>query len=74
MYDKLSGMTVFRGTEAAGFAKIYNLGVVVVPTNKPMIRTDFPDVIYRTRREKVKRCWMKLSNAAKPVSPCWWVR
>lgn len=52
MYDKLSGMTGTAETEAAEFAKIYGLGVAVIPTNKPMIRDDFPDVIYRTRREK----------------------
>ncbi len=52
MYDKLSGMTGTADTEAAEFGKIYGLGVVVVPTNQPMIRNDFPDVIYRTRREK----------------------
>ncbi|MDA3895092.1 MAG: preprotein translocase subunit SecA [Desulfobacteraceae bacterium] len=52
MYDKLSGMTGTAETEAGEFAKIYGLGVAVIPTNKPMIRKDFPDVIYRTRREK----------------------
>jgi preprotein translocase subunit SecA len=52
MYDKLSGMTGTADTEAAEFGKIYGLAVVVVPTNQPMIRNDFPDVIYRTRREK----------------------
>mgnify|MGYP001436321718 CR=1 FL=1 len=52
MYSKLAGMTGTADTEAAEFAKIYNLDVVVVPTNKPMIRVDFPDVIYRTEREK----------------------
>ena len=52
MYDTLSGMTGTADTEAAEFNKIYGLGVVVIPTNQPMIRNDFPDVIYRTRREK----------------------
>ncbi len=52
MYDKLAGMTGTADTEAAEFKKIYNLEVAVIPTNKPMIRTDFPDVIYKTRREK----------------------
>lgn len=52
MYDKLSGMTGTADTEAAEFKKIYNLDVAVIPTNKEMIRTDFPDVIYKTRREK----------------------
>lgn len=52
MYDKLSGMTGTADTEAAEFKKIYNLDVSVVPTNKPMVRDDFPDVIYKTRNEK----------------------
>ena len=52
MYDKLAGMTGTADTEAAEFKKIYGLDVLVIPTNKPMIRTDNPDVIYKTRREK----------------------
>ena len=52
MYKKLAGMTGTADTEAAEFKKIYNLDVVVAPTNMPMVRTDFPDVIYKTRREK----------------------
>jgi preprotein translocase subunit SecA len=52
MYDKLAGMTGTADTEATEFKKIYDLDVCVIPTNEPMIRTDFPDVIYKTRREK----------------------
>jgi preprotein translocase subunit SecA len=52
MYDKLAGMTGTADTEAAEFKKIYDLDVMVIPTNKPMIRTDFPDVIYKTKKEK----------------------
>ena len=52
MYVKLSGMTGTADTEAAEFKKIYNLDVNVIPTHRPMIRKDFPDVIYKTRREK----------------------
>ena len=52
MYDKLSGMTGTAETEAAEFNKIYGLDVVVIPTNMPMIRTDHPDMIYRTKKEK----------------------
>jgi preprotein translocase subunit SecA len=52
MYNKLAGMTGTADTEAAEFKKIYNLDVVVIPTNKPMIRIDNPDVIYKSRREK----------------------
>ena len=52
MYTKLSGMTGTADTEAAEFKKIYDLEVVVIPTNMPMIRRDAPDVIYKTRKEK----------------------
>ena len=52
MYDKLSGMTGTADTEAAEFKKIYDLDVMVIPTNQPMIRNDNPDVIYKTRSEK----------------------
>ena len=52
MYDKLSGMTGTADTEAAEFKKIYDLDVAVIPTNEPMIRHDFPDAIYKTRKEK----------------------
>ncbi len=52
MYDKLSGMTGTADTEAAEFQEIYELGVVVIPTNRPLARDDQSDVVYRTRREK----------------------
>jgi preprotein translocase subunit SecA len=52
MYDKLAGMTGTADTEAAEFKKIYDLDVMVIPTNMPMIRDDFPDAIYKTRQEK----------------------
>lgn len=52
MYEKLSGMTGTADTEAAEFKKIYELDVVVIPTNAPMIRKDFSDVIYKTEQEK----------------------
>ncbi len=52
MYNKLAGMTGTADTEAEEFAKIYNLDVVVIPTNKPMIRVDHPDVIYKTEKAK----------------------
>ena len=51
-YDKLAGMTGTAMTEAAEFSKIYNLGVVPIPTNKPMIRDDQRDLIYRTEDAK----------------------
>ncbi len=52
MYKKLAGMTGTADTEAGEFAKIYNLDVVVAPTNRPNIRKDFPDVVFRTEKEK----------------------
>jgi preprotein translocase subunit SecA len=54
MYEKLAGMTGTADTEAAEFNNIYKLDVVVVPTNKKMIRKDYPDVIYKTEREKFR--------------------
>ncbi|MBN2160265.1 MAG: preprotein translocase subunit SecA [Spirochaetes bacterium] len=52
MYNKLAGMTGTADTEAMEFRKIYNLDVCVIPTNMPMIRTDYPDRVYRTEHEK----------------------
>ena len=52
MYNKLAGMTGTADTEAAEFKKIYDLDVMVIPTNQNMIRTDNSDVIYKTRKEK----------------------
>ncbi len=52
MYKKLAGMTGTADTEAAEFAKIYNLDVNVIPANRPMIRQDHSDVVYRTEKEK----------------------
>ncbi|MEW5977533.1 MAG: preprotein translocase subunit SecA [Acidobacteriota bacterium] len=54
MYHKLAGMTGTADTEAVEFNKIYNLEVVVIPPNKPMIRVDHADIVYRTEREKFK--------------------
>jgi preprotein translocase subunit SecA len=52
MYNKLAGMTGTADTEAAEFKKIYDLDVMVMPTNMPMVRRDAPDAIYKTRKEK----------------------
>ena len=54
MYEKLAGMTGTAETEAGEFKKIYNLNVVVVPPNKYLKRTNYPDVIYKTEKEKFK--------------------
>lgn len=54
MYDKLAGMTGTAKTEEDEFNKIYKLDVYVIPTNKPAIRRDLPDVIYKTKRAKYR--------------------
>ncbi|WP_196594483.1 preprotein translocase subunit SecA [Pectinatus sottacetonis] len=54
MYGKLAGMTGTAKTEEDEFLKIYKLPVIVVPTNKPIQRMDYPDVIYKTKRAKFK--------------------
>ncbi|MCX7697441.1 MAG: preprotein translocase subunit SecA [Bacteroidales bacterium] len=70
MYKKLAGMTGTAETEATEFWNIYKLDVVVIPTNKPVIRIDYPDLIYRTKREKFNAVIeeiVKLRNAGRPV-------
>jgi preprotein translocase subunit SecA len=70
MYKKLAGMTGTADTEAAEFRKIYNLDVVVIPTNMPLIRTNYPDVIYKTEEEKfraVVREIKELYQAGRPI-------
>ncbi len=70
MYSKLAGMTGTADTEAAEFKKIYNLDVVVIPTNMPMIREDHTDVIYKTEKEKfaaVIEEIKELHSAKRPV-------
>ena len=52
MYEKLSGMTGTADTEAEEFHKIYKLDVTVIPTNRPLLRPDAPDVVYKTEKEK----------------------
>jgi preprotein translocase subunit SecA len=70
MYSKLSGMTGTADTEAEEFAKIYNLEVRVVPTNRSMIRKDQDDVVYKTEREKfeaVAKDIVELHKKGQPV-------
>ncbi len=69
MYQKLAGMTGTAATEAAEFDKIYKLEVLVVPTNKPVIRTDHPDCIYRTEREKFKAVGDEIAELHKQGRP-----
>ncbi len=52
LYKKLSGMTGTAMTEEAEFREIYKLDVVEIPTNRPMIRQDMPDVVYKTEKAK----------------------
>ncbi len=70
MYEKLAGMTGTADTEAAEFNSTYKLDVTVVPTHKKMIRMDYPDVIYKTEREKFKAVVeeiMELYEKGQPV-------
>jgi preprotein translocase subunit SecA len=70
MYKKLSGMTGTASTEAEEFAHIYGLDVVEIPTNKPLIRIENPDVIYRTAEEKweaVQNEIVELNASGRPV-------
>jgi preprotein translocase subunit SecA len=69
LYNKLAGMTGTADTEAAEFAKIYNLDVTVVPTNKPMIRKDYSDMVYRTEREKFDAIVEEISELAEKGQP-----
>ena len=69
MYDKLAGMTGTADTEAAEFAKIYNLEVLIAPTNRPMIRQDFPDVVYRTEKEKFNAIGEEIKECHKRGQP-----
>lgn len=70
MYRKLAGMTGTADTEAAEFAEIYNLEVVVIPTHKPMIRIDYPDVVYKTEKAKYEAVVKEIEDcyrAGRPV-------
>lgn len=69
MYNKLAGMTGTADTEAVEFKKIYGLDVVVVPTNEPMIRRDFPDRVYRTEREKFNAIVAEIEELRSRLQP-----
>lgn len=69
MYSKLSGMTGTADTEAQEFQKIYNLEVVVVPTNLPLIRDDMADVIYATKQAKYEAVAEMIKEANKEKQP-----
>jgi len=70
MYDKLAGMTGTADTEAPEFKKIYNLDVVVMPTNMPMVRDDYADVIYKNEKAKYRAVIQeirKMHESGRPV-------
>jgi preprotein translocase subunit SecA len=69
MYKKLAGMTGTADTEAGEFAKIYNLDVNVVPTNRKMIRQDYADVVYRTEKEKFAAIVEEIKECNKSGQP-----
>ncbi|MCM8774917.1 MAG: preprotein translocase subunit SecA [Candidatus Omnitrophica bacterium] len=70
MYKKLAGMTGTAATEAVEFYKIYKLDVAVIPTNKPCVRSDHPDCIYRTEREKFNAVVEEIIEEHKKGRPC----
>ena len=69
MYEKLAGMTGTADTEAEEFAKIYDLDVMLIPTNKKMIRLDHSDVIYKTEREKFQAVVEEIKELAEMERP-----
>jgi preprotein translocase subunit SecA len=69
MYKKLAGMTGTADTEAVEFKKIYNLDVMVMPTNRQLIRTNYPDVVYRTEKEKFKAVVSEIEEFYKQGRP-----
>lgn len=69
LYQKLSGMTGTADTEAYEFQQIYNLEVIVIPTHKPMIRRDEPDLIYLTKKEKYQAIIEDIQNCMKQRQP-----
>ncbi|WMW65208.1 preprotein translocase subunit SecA [Nitratidesulfovibrio liaohensis] len=69
MYKKLAGMTGTADTEAVEFQQIYGLQVITIPTNKPMVRKDYPDSIYRTRREKFEAIVAAIGELHKSGQP-----
>ena len=69
MYDKLAGMTGTAETEASEFNEIYGLAVMVIPTNKPNVRVDLNDVVFKTRREKFNAVIETIQEANKEGQP-----
>src|SRR5207244_6383935 len=69
MYTKLGGMTGTADTEATEFHAIYNLDVMVIPPNRTLIRTEHPDVVYRTEREKFQAAVAEIRELHKQGRP-----
>ncbi|MCR4431679.1 MAG: preprotein translocase subunit SecA [Tepidanaerobacteraceae bacterium] len=69
MYKKLAGMTGTAATEEEEFRKIYGMDVVVIPTNKPMIRVDYPDVVYKTEKGKFEAVVNEIVECHKKGQP-----
>ncbi|OPJ65085.1 protein translocase subunit SecA [Clostridium oryzae] len=69
IYEKLSGMTGTAATEEMEFREIYNLDVVVIPTNKPIQRIDYDDVVYRTTRAKYNAIINEIEESYKKGQP-----
>ena len=69
IYNKLAGMTGTADTEATEFQSIYNLEVLVIPTNKQMVRVDHPDLIYRTEKEKFDAAIDEIKECNKSGQP-----
>ncbi|MDP0500508.1 MAG: preprotein translocase subunit SecA [Verrucomicrobiota bacterium JB022] len=70
LYEKLAGMTGTAETEANEFSDIYKLKVMVIPTNRPNIRVDEPDIIYKTRREKYQAVIEEIKKVNEHGQPC----
>lgn len=69
MYKKLAGMTGTAETEALEFKEIYNLDVLVIPTNKPVKRIDYPDLVYKTKKEKFNQVIEEIERLHKEGRP-----
>jgi preprotein translocase subunit SecA len=72
MYEKLAGMTGTAKTEEEEFRRIYGMDVVVIPTNKPMIRVDHPDVVYKTEGSKFRAVVEEIEGCYGEGSLFWW--
>jgi preprotein translocase subunit SecA len=72
MYEKLAGMTGTASTEAEEFRSIYKMEVVVVPTNRDVVRKDAPDIVYKTKRAKFGAIVKEVKENLTLVSQCFW--